>query len=98
MADGLLPALGDGSYFLTSTSGGADRMEAWLRNWIDRLSLHAHVVNRTAHLGAINVAGPHARALLATRTDDDLSRAVLPDPVHAAVTIAGGPCPAIAVG
>ena len=37
MDDGLLAALPDGSYYVTSTSGGADRMEAWLRNWIDRL-------------------------------------------------------------
>ena len=98
MDDGLLATFGDGTYYLTSTSGGADRMEAWLRNWTDRLSLHAHVVNRTAHLGAINVAGPHARDLLSTLTDDDLSRESLPYPGHADVTIAGVPCQAIAVG
>ena len=38
MDDGLVAVLADGSYYLTSTSGGADRMEAWLRNWIDRSS------------------------------------------------------------
>ncbi len=51
-------------YYLTSTSGGADRMEAWLRNWADRWDLHVHLVNQTAMLGAINVAGPRARELL----------------------------------
>jgi len=98
MDDGLLAALGDGSYFLTSTSGGADRMEAWLRNWIDRLDLHVHLVNQTAQLGAINVAGPNARDLLATLTDDDLSRAAIPYPGHADIVVAGVPCRAIAVG
>jgi len=98
MDDGLLAALGDGSYFLTSTSGGADRMEAWLRNWIDRLDLHVHLVNQTAQLGAINVAGPIARDLLATLTDDDLSRAAIPYPGHADIVVAGVPCRAIAVG
>jgi sarcosine oxidase, subunit alpha len=98
MDDGLLAPLDDGTYFLTSTSGGADRMEAWLRNWIDRLDLHAHLVNRTAQLGAINVAGPYARDLLATLSDDDLSRAALPYPGHTDVTVAGVPCRAIAVG
>jgi len=98
MDDGLLAASGDGSFFLTSTSGGADRMEAWLRNWIDRLNLHVHVINQTAQLGAINVAGPHARDLLATLTDDDLSRGALPYPGHADITVAGVPCRAIAVG
>ena len=98
MDDGLLAALGDGSYFVTSTSGGADRMEAWLRNWIDRLDLHVHLVNQTAQLGAINVAGPNARDLLATLTDDDLSRAAIPYPGHADIVVAGVPCRAIAVG
>jgi sarcosine oxidase, subunit alpha len=98
MDDGLLAALDDGSFFLTSTSGGADRMEAWLRNWIDRLDLHVHLVDETAQLGAINVAGPHARDLLATLSDDDLSRAALPYPGHADVTVAGVRCTAIRVG
>jgi len=98
MDDGLLAALHEGSYFLTSTSGGADKMEAWLRNWIDRLDLHVHLVNRTAQLGAINVTGPHARELLATLSDDDLSRGALPYPGHAEITVAGVPCRAIAVG
>jgi hypothetical protein len=30
-----------GSYYVTSTSGGADRWRRGL-NWIDRLELHAH--------------------------------------------------------
>ena len=92
MDDGLVAALPDGSYYVTSTSGGADRMEAWLRNWIDRLELHAHLVDLTAQLGAINVAGPHARELLATLSDDDLSRAAIPYPGHAEITVAGVPC------
>jgi sarcosine oxidase subunit alpha len=58
MDDGLLAALDDGSFYLTSTSGGADRMEAALRNWIDRLDLHVHLVNQTAQLGASTWRGP----------------------------------------
>jgi sarcosine oxidase subunit alpha len=98
MDDGLLTALHDGSYYLNATSGGADRMEANLRNWIDRLGLHVHLVNQTAQLGAINVAGPHARALLEKLSDDDLRRSAIPYPGHAEITVAGVPCRAIAVG
>jgi sarcosine oxidase subunit alpha len=98
MDDGLLAALPDGSFFLTSTSGGADRMEAWLRNWIDRLDLHVHLVNQTAQLGAINVTGPHARDLLAELSDADLAREAIPYPGHAEIQVAGVPCRAIAVG
>jgi sarcosine oxidase subunit alpha len=98
MDDGLLAALGGGAHYLTSTSGGADRMEAALRNWADRLDLHVHLANQTAPLGAINVAGPHARDLLASLSDDDLSRAAIPYPGHAEITVAGVRCRAIAVG
>jgi len=98
MDDGLLSALPDGRYYLTSTSGGADRMEAWLRNWSDRLDLSVHVVNQTAQLGAINVAGPHARDLLVSLSGDDLSREAIGHPGHADVTVAGVACRAIAVG
>ncbi|HLB40110.1 MAG TPA: glycine cleavage T C-terminal barrel domain-containing protein, partial [Actinomycetota bacterium] len=98
MDDGLLAALPGGTYYLTSTSGGADRMEAALRNWADRLDLHVHLVNQTAQLGAINVAGPHARDLLSTLSADDLSREAIPYPGHDNITVAGVPCRAIAVG
>jgi sarcosine oxidase subunit alpha len=57
-----------------------------------------HLVNRTAQLGAINVAGPHARGLLARLSDDDLSREAIPYPGHAEITVAGVPCIAIATG
>jgi sarcosine oxidase subunit alpha len=62
--DGLLYALDDGAFYLTSTSGGAARMDARLREWADLLDLHVHVLDRTAELGVINVAGPRARELL----------------------------------
>jgi sarcosine oxidase subunit alpha len=95
--DGLLAATDDG-FFLTSTSGGADRMEAWLRDSADRQGLRVALLDRTAELGAINVAGPHARDLLAELSDDDLSRDAIPYPGHARVTVAGIPCLALAVG
>ncbi len=98
MDDGLLAALGDGRYFVTSTSGGSDHMEAWLRDRADRLGLHVHLVNQTAQMGAVNVAGPHARDLLAALSDDDLSRTAIPYPGHAQITVAGVPCRAVAVG
>ena len=98
MDDGLVCALEDGRYYVTSTSGGADKMEAWLRNWADRWDLHAHLVNQTAMRGAINVAGPQARALLSRLSDDALDAAALPSNGHAALTVAGVPCHAIRAG
>jgi sarcosine oxidase subunit alpha len=96
--DGLVGALEDGRYLLTSSSGGADRMEAWLRNWADRWGLRAHVVNQTSMLGAINVAGPRARELLSRLSDDDLGAGALPPGAHAAITVDRVPCRAIRSG
>jgi glycine cleavage system aminomethyltransferase T/thioredoxin reductase len=96
--DGLLCALEDGSYLLTSTSGGAERMDARLREWAERLGLHVHVLDRTSELGAILVAGPRARDLLRGLTQDPIDAASLPYPGHREVTIAGVPCRAIRSG
>jgi len=96
MDDGLLCALEGGRFYVTSTSGGADRMEAWLRDWTDRLGLTAHVLDRTHALGAILVAGPTARALLGSLADGSLGD--LPHMRHAEGTIAGVPCRALRSG
>jgi sarcosine oxidase subunit alpha len=98
MDDGLICALDGGSFYITSTSGGADRMEAWLRNWEHRLDTHTHIVNQTSMLGAINVAGPHARELLQALSDDPLDPSSFPYPGHREITVAGVPCRAIRVG
>ena len=96
--DGLICALEGERYYITSTSGGSDRMEALLRNWTDRWGLHVHLVNQTAMLGAINVAGPHARDLLAALSKDPFDSRSFPYPAHREVTVAGVPCRAIGVG
>jgi sarcosine oxidase subunit alpha len=95
--DGLICAVPDG-FYVTSTSGGADGMEAWLRNWADRWGLHTHIVNQTAMLGAINVAGPRTRDLLAKLTNDAIDSAAFPYMANREVVVAGVPCRAIRVG
>lgn len=98
MDDGLLSALDHDRYYITSTSGGADAMEAWLLEWADRWNLHVHVVNQTSMLGAINVAGPRARDVLARLTDDPVDDASIPYPGHREITVAGIACHALRVG
>jgi sarcosine oxidase, subunit alpha len=98
MDDGMVLALADGRYAVTSTSGGADRMEAWIRDRADRLGLHVHLLNQTAMLGAINLAGPRARDVLQRLTDDDVTADALPHLAHADITVAGVPCRAMRVG
>jgi sarcosine oxidase subunit alpha len=96
--DGMVSALADGRFALTSTSGGAERMEAWLRDRADRLGLHAHVLDQTSMLGAINLAGPLARETLRRVCDDDVSPEALPHLAHADLRVAGVPCRALRVG
>ena len=96
--DGLLCALEGGAYLLTSTTGGAERMDARLREWADRLGLHVHLLDRTAELGAILVAGPRSRDVLERLSDDPLDAAALRYPGHREITVAGVPCRAIRSG
>jgi sarcosine oxidase subunit alpha len=96
--DGLVSADDPRRFFVTSTSGGADRMEAWLRDWIDRASMRAYVVNQTAMLGAINVAGPASRELLARLCGADLSSGAIAYPGQADATVAGVTCRVLRVG
>jgi sarcosine oxidase subunit alpha len=96
--DGVLCAFADGSYLLTSTSGGADRMDARLREWTHRLGLHVHLLDRTSELGAILVAGPRARDLLEPLSEDPIDAASLPYASHGEVTVADVPCTAIRTG
>ena len=98
MDDGLLGRADEGDWYLTSTSGGAGRMDARLRNLADRLELDAHVLDRTAQWGAINVAGPYARDLLERLTDDPIGAEAVPSRGFADVTVAGVPCRAVRTG
>jgi sarcosine oxidase subunit alpha len=96
--DGLACSLGPEGWYLTSTTGGADRMEAWLRDRADRLELRAHVVDLTAERGAVVVAGPLARELLEGLTDAPIDPEAFPPLGVRELTVAGVPCGAIRSG
>ncbi|MGH2539576.1 MAG: glycine cleavage T C-terminal barrel domain-containing protein, partial [Actinomycetota bacterium] len=98
MDDGLLARVGDREWYLTSTSGGAGRTDARLRNFADRFDLDVHVLDRTAQWGAIDVAGPHARDLLERLTSDAIDAASVPYPGFADIRVADVPCRAIRTG
>ena len=96
--DGLIGSLGAAGYNLTFTSSGADGIEGWLRDWIDTWKLKVHVVNQTAAVGAINVAGPRARELLQRLTSDPVDNASLGYSRQREITVAGIRCRALRVG
>jgi sarcosine oxidase, subunit alpha len=97
--DGLICAREDGSWYITFTSSGAAAAEPMIRDWIETWGLEAHLVNVTAAWGAINVAGPDARTLLARLSDEGtFDPGTLPYLRHARVTVGGVDCRAIRLG
>jgi sarcosine oxidase subunit alpha len=96
--DGLVCNLGPEDYYLTFTSGGADAVESWLRDWADTWGSRVWIANQTATLGAINVAGPRARELLTKLTDEPVHNAAIPYGGVVERTVAGVPCLVLRVG
>ena len=67
MDDGTVWRLDETEYLLTSSTGGADRMEAHL-SYVQRVLAHnlrVSVVAQQEHFAGIALAGPHAAAILA---------------------------------
>lgn len=96
--DGLVGSLGDDGYYCTFTSGGADVMESWLRDWAEAWGHSVRIVNQTYTLGAINVAGPRARDLLRTLTTDPVDPTSIPYGGIRRLVVGGVPCIALRVG
>ncbi|HEV8673506.1 MAG TPA: 2Fe-2S iron-sulfur cluster-binding protein [Methylomirabilota bacterium] len=76
--DGTVARLGDDHFLVTTTTGGVEAIEQWFTWWLAGSGKCAHVANLTGALGAINVAGPRARELLAPLADLDVSAAGFP--------------------
>ena len=69
-----------------------------MMDWREAWGHDVHIVNQTSAIGAINVAGPKAREVLARVTDDDISKEAFPYLRHREITVAGVPCTAIRLG
>lgn len=96
--DGLVCAVAPDDYYVTFTSAGGDNVEAWLRDWAETWRLRVHILNLTTACGAINLAGPRAREVLASLTADPIDAGALPHGHVRRITVAGVPCLAMRVG
>jgi sarcosine oxidase subunit alpha len=96
--DGVIARLGsDRFYFTTTTSGSATVYRELTRlNTVWRLE--CAIVNVTGHLGALNLAGPKSRQVLAQLTRSDLSEGAFPYLAVRELEIAGVPARAMRVG
>jgi sarcosine oxidase subunit alpha len=73
MDDGTIARLGDGLFYVTTTSTGSESVIEWFEWWNAVWGYRVETVNVTGALAAINLAGPRARDALAPLTEADVS-------------------------
>ncbi|MDQ2984816.1 MAG: 2Fe-2S iron-sulfur cluster-binding protein [Actinomycetota bacterium] len=64
MDDGTVARLSDDTFYVTTTSTGADTVIEWFEWWNAVWGLDVEIANVTGALAAVNVAGPPSRELL----------------------------------
>ncbi|MFQ5993903.1 MAG: sarcosine oxidase subunit alpha family protein [Acidiferrobacterales bacterium] len=90
--DGVTSRIGENHYWMTTTSGNAARVLAWLEEWLQTEwpELKVYCNSMTEHWATVAIAGPFARRLLAKLTDDiDLSAKGFAFMSHREGTVAG---------
>ena len=96
--DGTISRLDEQRYFLTTTTGNVDFVYQWLQWWATALGYKANIVNLTAGLASMNLAGPLARGVLSQLTECDLSSAAFPYMDWRQATVAGVPATMMRIG
>jgi sarcosine oxidase subunit alpha len=92
--DGVTARLGEHHYLMSTTSGGADRVYAWLEDWLqcEWRDLEVYLTPVTAHWANVCVTGPKAREVLAQLGSDiDFSADAFPHMSAREGTIGGAP-------
>jgi sarcosine oxidase subunit alpha len=98
MDDGTVARLADDTFYVTTTSTGADAVNEWFEWWNAVWGLDVEIVNLTGALTAVNVAGPGSRELLAGLTDLDVSNEGISYLDAVRGTVAGVPCLILRIG
>jgi sarcosine oxidase subunit alpha len=98
MDDGTVARLDDETFYVTTTSTGADGVYQWFTWWNAVWFMDVRFIQLTGAVAAVNVAGPRARELMARVSSDDFSNEGLAylDARH--VRVAGVPCLALRIG
>jgi sarcosine oxidase subunit alpha len=92
--DGVTARLGPGHFHMTTTTGGAARVLAWLEEWLQTEwpQLEVYCTSVTEQWAAMAVVGPKARDVLRLAgTDFDLANEALPHLAFRAGRVAGIP-------
>ncbi|MCU0901692.1 MAG: sarcosine oxidase subunit alpha family protein [Cypionkella sp.] len=92
--DGVVARLSQDSWLCHTTSGGADRIHAWMEDWLqcEWWDWQVFTANVTEQYAQVAVVGPNARKLLETLGGMDVSREALPFMAWADGTLGGFAC------
>jgi sarcosine oxidase subunit alpha len=92
--DGVTARLGENHFFLTTTTGGAARVMAWLERWLQTEwpALKVYLTSVTDQWANISINGPNSRKLISELCDDiDFSPEAFPFMSFCEGTVAGVP-------
>ncbi len=91
--DGVVIRLSEDSWLCHTTTGGADRIHAWMEDWLqcEWWDWKVYTANVTEQYAQIAVAGPNARKVLEKLGGMDVSKETLPFMTFADGTLGGLP-------
>jgi len=91
--DGVVIRLSEDSWLCHTTTGGADRIHAWMEDWLqcEWWDWQVYATNVTEEYSQIAVAGPKARKVLEKLGGMDVSKEALPFMTFADGTLGGLP-------
>ncbi len=96
--DGTVCRLDDQSFYVTTTSSGADAVESWFAWWLAEWDLDVHLTDVSQGLSAFNLAGPDSRRLLSGLTELDCSNDAFTYLDGKRAEVAGVPCLLLRIG
>jgi sarcosine oxidase subunit alpha len=91
--DGVVARLDEDTWLCHTTSGGADRIHAWMEDWLqcEWWDWQVYTANVTEQYAQVAVVGPNARTLLQALGGMDVSKEALPFMQWADGTLGGFP-------
>ena len=91
--DGVVARIDEETWLCHTTSGGADRIHAWMEDWLqcEWWDWKVYTANITEQLAQVAVVGPNARKLLEKLGGMDVSKEALPFMVWADGSLGGFP-------
>lgn len=96
--DGVIARMAEERFYFTTTTSGSASVYRELVRLLTQWRLRCGIVNHTGHLGAINIAGPRSRSVLAKLSASDLSETAFPYLAVREIVVAGIPVRAMRVG